>query len=290
MLSMTGFGTGTAGDEQLSITVQIASVNHRGCQVQVRSDLRDLASDEVVRQEVRTALVRGSITVQVQTRSADGAGLDLPRLAATWRELSALARELGAPVPALERVGALAGGGQADARGDRGDEAGREAVLRAALRLAIEGALTGRRREGEALAVAFRTHAADLRGLLPKIRAAASARQAAYRDNLVARLSEVLVGQPAIHPDELVRELALHADRIDITEELVRFAAHLDALDALIAGPDDQLGRKLDFLLQEIGREINTTGAKSNDLALTNLVLEAKVLIEQMKEQAANVC
>jgi uncharacterized protein (TIGR00255 family) len=286
MLSMTGFGTGTAGDDRLAITVQIASVNHRGCQVQVRSDQRDLASDELVRQEVRTALARGSITVQVQTRSAAGSGLDLPRLAAAWRELAGLARELGAPVPALERVVGLAGG---NAVGD-GDEAEREAVLRAALRLAIDSALAGRRREGAALAAAFRSHAGDLRRLLPQIRAAAAARQAAHRDLLAARLGEVLADQPAIRPDELVRELALYADRIDITEELVRFAAHLDALDALIAGPDDQLGRKLDFLLQEIGREINTTGAKSNDLALTNLVLEAKSLVEQMKEQAANVC
>jgi uncharacterized protein (TIGR00255 family) len=118
---------------------------------------------------------------------------------------------------------------------------------------------------------------------------AAAGRTAAYRDSLAARLREVLQGQAAVTPEHLVRELALHAERIDVSEELVRLAAHLDALDALLASPEEAVGRKLEFLLQECGREVNTTGAKANDAALSALTLEAKYVIEQMKEQAANV-
>jgi uncharacterized protein (TIGR00255 family) len=128
---------------------------------------------------------------------------------------------------------------------------------------------------------------------VPRIRDQAATRVAAWRELLTARLREVLADRPV--PDEvLVRELALYADRVDVTEELVRLAAHLDALDRLIAEPDGRSGdagqgRRLEFLLQEVGREVNTTGAKSNDTALTALVLDAKALVEQMKEQAANV-
>ncbi|HEX3132927.1 MAG TPA: DUF1732 domain-containing protein, partial [Planctomycetota bacterium] len=117
----------------------------------------------------------------------------------------------------------------------------------------------------------------------------ADARAATYRATLQARVNELLK-DVTLTPEQLVREVALHAERIDVTEELVRLAAHVDALDALIASEDDQQGRKLEFLLQEIGREVNTTGAKSNDTTLTNLVLEAKAQVEQMKEQAANLC
>ncbi len=282
MLSMTGFGQGQAGDGDRAVTVQISSVNHRGVQVNVRSDLRDLALDELVRAEVRTALQRGAITVQVQIGQTRKLAVDRERLAAAWRELADLAKELGAEPPRIERVAGLVTGGTTT-----GD--GLEQPLRAALAAAVAAHVTTRRREGAALARAFAEHAAVLRALLPRLRVAADARAAAYRDNLRARLAEVLAGQ-AVTPEQLVRELAMYAERIDVTEELVRLAAHCDALDGLLSGSDDQLGRKLDFLLQEIGREINTTGAKSNDTALTTLVLEGKAAVEQMKEQAANVC
>ena len=282
MLSMTGFGQGQAGEGERTVAVQISSVNHRGVQVNVRSDLRDLALDELVRAEVRTALVRGAITVQVQIGQTRKLVVDRERLAAAWRELAELAKELGAEPPRIERVAGLMRGGTT-----AGD--GLEQPLRAALATAIAAHLGTRRREGAALARAFTEHAAALRALLPRLRVAADARAAAYRDSLRARLAEVLVGQ-AVTPEQLVRELAMYAERIDVTEELVRLAAHCDALDALLTGSDDQLGRKLDFLLQEIGREINTTGAKSNDTTLTALVIDAKTAVEQMKEQAANVC
>jgi uncharacterized protein (TIGR00255 family) len=280
---MTGFGAGHAEDAGTVVSVQIASVNHRGIQVQVRSDLRDLALDELVKQEVRSSLQRGSVTVQVSVRSGQVLAIDRARVAAAWEQLAILGRELGAPLPTIDRVVSLV-------TGERDlDHTGHEGLLRTALAGAISEMQAQRQREGAALATAFRSQAASLRALLPKLRVCADARAGAYRTALQTRVSELLK-DVALTPEQLVREVALHADRIDVTEELVRLAAHIDALDALIAGTDDQQGRKLEFLLQEIGREINTTGAKSNDTALTNLVLEAKAIVEQMKEQTANLC
>lgn len=283
MRSMTGFGAGQAEGAGTSVSVQIASVNHRGIQVQVRSDLRDLALDELVKQEVRTGLQRGSVTVQVVVRSQQVLAIDRMRVAAAWEQLATLARELGAPLPTIDRVVSLVTGER------EGAATGHEGLLRTALSAAIAAMQTQRQREGAALAAAFRAHAAALRALLPKLRVSADARAATHRATLQARVNELLK-DVTLTPEQLVREVALHADRIDVTEELVRLAAHVDALDTLIASEDDQQGRKLEFLLQEIGREVNTTGAKSNDTTLTNLVLEAKAQVEQMKEQAANLC
>jgi uncharacterized protein (TIGR00255 family) len=282
MRSMTGFGAGKAVHEQSEIMVQIASVNHRGVQVHVRSDLRDLAMDEMVKNEVRTALQRGSITVQIQLRQASGVMIDSERVANTWRQLSQLATELNAPMPTIDRVIALVG------NENTAPQVSYEPLLRDALHRALAAITQERDREGQALTHACLGYAADLRRLLPALRSAADARANAYRVAVQARVSELLAGQP-VTPEQLIREVALYAERIDVTEELVRLAAHVDALDVIIASQDVQLGRKLEFLLQEIGREINTTGAKSNDTNLTNIVLEAKVLIDQLKEQSANL-
>ena len=169
-----------------------------------------------------------------------------------------------------------------------GDGEARTAIM-AALEHAIAGVIAARAREGAALAGAFRNHARDLGAVCVKMRAAAGGRVARHREALTARLREVLNGPHAVPEDVLVRELALYADRIDVTEELVRLQAHDEALTRLIDARDDAVGRKLEFLLQEIGREVNTVGSKSNDTALTTLVLEAKAITEQMREQAANV-
>jgi uncharacterized protein YicC (UPF0701 family) len=286
MLSMTGFGSGRAQDGALAIEVQIASVNHRGCQVQLRGDLRDLALEELVRAEVRAALGRGSITVQVQLHSAQALPFDLARLAASWRELSRLAAELGAPPPALEQLAALGGAGFAAERKPG------EGALRAALAQAVAAMLGERKREGAALAAHLRALAAELGALMPALAAAAAARLARYREGLAGRLREVLQGTggaAAVTPELLVRELALYSERIDVAEELVRLAAHLAALDGLLAHGDEAIGRKLEFLLQECAREANTVCAKANDSALTALALNGKGLIEQLREQSANI-
>jgi uncharacterized protein (TIGR00255 family) len=283
MLSMTGFGAGRAEGDQLAVLVQIASVNHRGCQIHIRGDMRDLALDELVRQEVRTRLMRGSITVQVQLASNRALALDRERLARSWRELAALAAELGAGPPALELVAQLS---MSSAAGAPGPD---EQTVRAALEQAIGAIESERRREGEALGRHLSALATQLRALMPRIGRTSGERLARVREAMRARLQAVLAEVAEVTAEQLVREVALQADRLDISEEVVRLGAHLDALEALLHDQGEAVGRKIEFLLQEVGREINTIGAKSNDAALTALVLEGKAVVEQMREQAANV-
>jgi len=284
MLSMTGFGTATASNAEGVLSVQISAVNGRGCQVNVRSDLRDLAAEEAVRRQVRDRLQRGSISVHLSWQSAHALAADHARLRQAWRELAVLARELGAPAPTVEAVAGLPGVGRG------GDPTGLAELATAAAEQALTAVETMRRHEGAALARALAGQAGELRRLHDEMRAAASGRVAAHHARLLERLRELLAADHPVDDAVLVRELALYSDRIDISEELVRLGSHLDALTALIAGHgDDAVGRQLEFLLQELGREVNTTGSKANDLALTRLVLAAKNLLEQVREQAANL-
>ncbi len=276
--SMTGFGNGRAADARGEVRVALSAVNNRGWQLTCKSELADLALEDELKSTLRTALVRGSVSAQIQVFAAGVGGHDRTALAATWRELAALAHELGAPVPALEQVARLVPGRTGAT--NWGD------LARTATTEAISVLQAARAREGAHLATALTSQATTLRRLHGQISIRAGERLPPYREQLLRRLHEVLAER--IDPATIVREIALYAERIDVTEELVRLTSHLDALDALLAA-GGEIGRKLDFLGQELGREINTTGAKANDAALTNLVLAAKLVLDQLKEQAANV-
>ncbi len=283
MLSMTGFGAGRASDARGEVRVALSAVNNRGWQVQLRSELGDVALEDELKTTLRTALIRGSITAQITVFApvqGTVAPIDRAAVRAAWHELADLARELGADAPALEHVARLLPARHSVvAWGD---------LARTAVSEAVTALNHARATEGSALFAALRTHALTLRTLHARLSQRAGERLPLYREQLLKRLADILAGQTAITPEHIVRELAIYAERIDITEELVRLAAHLDALDGLLAG-SGETGRKLDFLAQEIGREINTTGAKANDVALTALVLDAKLALDQLKEQAANV-
>jgi uncharacterized protein YicC (UPF0701 family) len=281
--SMTGFGRARAEADGRTVEVQIASVNNKGIQVAVRGDLRDLALDEDLRRRCRERLGRGSVTVQVAVSMA-GAPIDRARLAAAWRDLKSLADELGAPAPTLEQVAHLLPGG-------RETDAGSPAALAlTACAAALDALVAARAREGAALAAVFRELAAKLRALLPRLGEAAAVRLPKARAALVQRIAEAYAqaALPAPDPALLVREVALIAERIDVAEELARLASHCDALDAVLAA-GGEIGRRLEFLAQEFGRELTTTAAKANDPALTVLTVDGRLLVDQLKEQAANV-
>ena len=281
MQSMTGFGAGRAGDERGEVRIALSAVNNRGWQLQLKSELGDLALDDEVKQILRTALIRGSVTASIQVFAAATANApDREALAAVWRELASLARELGAPPPALEQV--------ARTLPTRTLNSAWNDLFRSALTQAITALQLARTTEGAALKNALLQHAAALRDLHGRITQRAAERLPPWRANLLKRVTEVLANHTNVTPEHLIREIAIHAERIDVTEELVRLSAHLEVLDHLLENKDE-IGRKLDFLTQELGREINTTGAKANDAALTTLVLDAKLVIDQLKEQAANV-
>ena len=290
--SMTGFGRATAQVGGAEATVELRSVNNRFCDVAVRLP-RSLAEREAdVQARIKAAFARGRITVQVQlTRHADEAlpiRVDEAAARAYADLLGRLARTSGLDEPVrlehLLRFGEVFT--TSDAGGDAADEAAWEAV-EGALGEAIEALRTMRRQEGEALQADLRARADAIEASLEKVEERAPERVEAARQRLHERL-EALLERADLDEGRLELEVALLADKLDVTEEGVRLRSHLALFRDALA-QEEPVGRKLNFLAQEMGREINTIGSKANDAEIAHLAVEMKEELEKVREQVQNV-
>jgi uncharacterized protein (TIGR00255 family) len=287
---MTGFGVadGPAGGGRLQI--EIRTVNHRHFNVQLRlpSTLQPL--EEPLRQRLRTRIERGHVSVagrwlQEPTREA-GLTVDLERARAVVAALQRLQAELRLPgaidlgfVARQPEVVRLDAGG-AEPAVDPMD------VLAIADR-ALEDVVGSRAREGLALAQELRHRLDLLEARLIEVRQRAPERVVGERDRLRAAVAQLLDGAEA-DPQRVAQEIAFLAERLDITEEMVRLAAHLKAARATLDG-SAPAGRRLGFLAQEMLREINTIGSKANDAIIAQAVIAMKEELERFREQLENL-
>ena len=289
--SMTGHGQGEATLGTGRVQVEIRSLNHRFLEVRVRLPTELVEHSGYVEELVRKSLVRGRIEVTGRmTGDALGAPvLDVARARAAYEQLVALRDALSPrealPLSLLASVPELfASRGMPELR------MAREALAQAteqASRMVCEM----RAREGAALAADLEArvermveHVVQIEGRVPAVVAAA-------RRRLSDRIEKLLPSSAAaIDPIRIEQEIALLADRTDVTEECTRLRSHADQFRALLAeGSSEALGRRLDFLLQEMAREANTIGAKSSDADCARLVVEVKADVERMREQVQNV-
>ena len=293
--SMTGFSSSSHEDEQATIGITIRSVNHRFLDVQLRlpQSLGDL--EPRVRGLLQKRLSRGRVelAVSVHLRSTTGPSVELN--AEFVKALSVAldgAREAGLVSGALT-PGDLLRLPQAVTIQERPAEADstRDALLAASVEEAVGQAIAEleqmRAREGEHLRVDLEGRRRSLATLIDGLEGAAQAGRAALEARLHDRVRELGLQVPA---DEamIAQEIVRTAGRSDISEEVTRFRAHLAHWEALVDG-DEPCGRKLDFLLQEMNREVNTFGAKADGLGVSELLINAKAELEKMREQVQNV-
>lgn len=287
---MTGQGTSTAELGPVTVHVEVRAVNHRWLEIRARipNELADHTA--VVEDAVRRMLVRGRIDVSVRIDGATSVGprLDVARARAAFEELTALRDALAPsePLP-LSLLGAVPGlFAQADVIGHEG---AREITLRAT-ELACAAVSEMRSREGQALALDFARRAQHLRRLVDAISARGPLVLEAARKRLEGRLDRLLESGRSPDPHRIEQEILLLADRSDVCEECTRLESHVGQLEELLGGPDTgPVGRRLEFLLQEMARESNTLGQKSADIEIARAVIDLKVEIERMREQAQNV-
>ena len=287
---MTGFGRGIAEQAGLRATVDIRSVNHRFLDLKLRGAAIAPALEEALTTRVRAALERGSVAVAINvTRIArDGAAtssaIDPVAAAAAHAQLSALAAQLGLPGPDLALV--LAQPGVISAA-ERTEE---DPPVLAALDAALAQLDRMRTFEGAALATELTARFDELTALRAQIATLAAGVPHQLTKRLQERISRLLDGHETtnVDPARLAQEVALLADRSDVTEELVRLASHLDQARSLIAGTASA-GRRLDFLVQEIGRELNTIGSKSTITEISAAIVDGKAVLEKVREQVQNV-
>ena len=283
---MTGFGRASVEAADRRLRVEIRSVNHRGLDIKVRGSELDAYCEVEVARTIRASVERGAVTVHVRDESsAAAAGVDEARVRGVYQVLERLRQELEIDQPVdLATVGAFmtTAGAGVQVEGDSLWQ-----VLRPAVTAALAELVSTRRREGDALAADLEAHRAQLAALASSLREATATLPDKFARRLEERLA-VLNGQAGVDAGRVAQEVALAAERLDVAEELVRLDTHLGHFRELLAGPG-AVGRKLDFVIQEIGRELNTIGSKSQDAGVAALVIEAKSSLERMREQAQNV-
>jgi len=285
--SMTGFGAGRAQAGAEIVAAEIRSVNGKFCEVRAHLPRGLAGLDQVVGKIVKARVARGVVDVTVRREGADGARtatatVDLPLAAAYTKAMRELREELGlaGDVTVHDLVGLEGVLVLTEPPPDIGPAAD---ALERAIATALDALEEMRRREGEALARDLSARLSAVEKGAAAIRAAAPQSIDAYRES-VAELSR---GVP-VDPARLAQEVAFFADRVDVAEELTRLGSHLAQMRALVAG-DAPAGRRLEFLVQELNREVNTIGSKSQHAGIAAQVVELKAEVERIREQVANV-
>jgi len=290
MRSMTGYGSGRAALGDGEVVLDIRTVNHRFLDVRVRLPSRIQTRTPIVERVIRTRLERGrvDVTARFEGQTLPQPRLDLERARAVYSELTALRDELnpGEPVPlsVLSSVPDLF-------ITDRSiDDEALDRALSVAAEAACSAVLAMREKEGNALASELIDRLSELLANLGTLSEAVPSMLEDRRLRLRDRLDALLVDtQAALDPSRLEQEIALMADRSDVAEELVRLESHRVQMLELIENSDGAVGKRIDFLLQEMAREANTIGSKVQDGATTAHVVGLKACIEKMREQAQNV-
>jgi uncharacterized protein (TIGR00255 family) len=293
MRSMTGYGRGVASHGDVRATVDVRAVNHRFIDLKLRGTPLPAALEDAIATRVRAKALRGSVVVSVNLvrgNALAGGRIDGDAAARVHRVLAELAARLAIPGPDLALVLAQPGVVTSDELDD-GGAGGGPAVAAAATLEALDAALgqLDEMRQAEGAALAAELHARV--GELAATRTQVAVLAAGVPQHLARRLSDRvkrLAEEVGVDQARLAQEVALLADRADITEELVRLASHLDQARALIDGAG-AVGRRLDFLVQEIGRELNTIGSKSTTAEITTAIVGAKAALEKVREQVQNV-
>lgn len=294
MRSMTGFGAATQADASVSVTVEVRSVNHRFLQVKSRvpSELAVLEPD--VDAAVKKRLVRGSVNVTVRVEPVGSAAevrVDTDLVARYRTQLAELGDAAGTGADQLSLVDWTRLPGVLETRTTTYDPKKVARVVAKATSAALDGLVAMRESEGVAMAKDLEKNTAALRKLVERIATRAPKAVRHLQDELRERVAQLLE-RPALDPDDLAREVAALADRADVAEELARLDAHLEAFAAVVTSakpPKDGVGRRLDFLVQEIFREINTIGSKASDAKIAHLVVDAKTTSERLREQVQNI-
>jgi uncharacterized protein (TIGR00255 family) len=295
---MTGFGGATSNEADLTVRVEVRSVNHRHLQVKSRlpQDLAPMESE--VEARVKSKVERGAVTVTVALERAGGkapARIDAQVAKRYKGEIEAVARELSIPSDvSLETLLSLPGVIAAN-EDDRARERESKLALKS-LDRALDELVTMREREGKSLLADLQKNASGVEKVLKKLEKRMPKAVEEHHQSLKERVEELLGGgrkavggrAVTIQGADLAREIALLADKMDTSEEFARLTSHLAQLETLL-GSGKPVGRQLDFLVQEFLREANTIGSKCNDAQAAHAVVELKTLIERLREQVQNV-
>lgn len=296
LYSMTGFGSAVVRGEDVSVAVELKTVNNRYFKLALRITDGFAALESDIESGIRKSIARGTVNASIRIRREKRASeckLDLPVLRAYYEQLVELGTELGHlgefPHPRLDGLIALPGVVEADLEYSD-EETGRiRALVDQAIREALNRLQNMRKTEGDSMGRDLAENVQSLKRLVGEVEKLTPNVAPQYRQRLTERIGKIMSEQNlTLNEADLVREIALFADRCDISEETVRFHSHLEQFESAM-NDKESCGRKLDFLTQELFREANTMGSKANDAGITRHVVEMKTVIERIREQVQNI-
>jgi len=289
MKSMTGYGRGEATLEDFSIVVELSTVNRKGLDMRVNYPREYLALEGLIRKKIGGVLARGMVTGSLNlsfNAGAMSANVNKDLIKSYIEQLKEVHESMGMEyTPDTVRLMSLPG-----VLEDSGKNIDEDLLMNCAAKAldkALEQLLENRVREGLEMKKDFLERYDTMLSLHEQIEQTYPQALADFRERLTTRIKEAAL-DVEIDEDRLAQELVIYSDRSDITEEVVRLNAHLKQFKVLL-DKTEPIGREMDFLMQEMGREVNTTGSKSSNAALSALVVSFKAELEKCREQMANV-
>jgi uncharacterized protein (TIGR00255 family) len=289
---MTGFGEARCQENGVTVAVELRTINSRYFKISYRSGEGYNSLEPQIEATVREQIKRGTIQVNLRVdrpTSPDAYRLNTAVLVAYWRQLNELPTEWNMPRSAtLEHLLALPGVVNEQTSGTTTAQEDWPLISRT-LTAAMQNLSHMREEEGRAMAADLHANCRAIAAELDAIAERAPQMVEAYRSRLQERLEKLLAEQSVtLEPADLIREISIFAERSDISEEIVRLRSHLEQFDTIMDLPESS-GRKLEFLIQEMFREVNTIGSKSTDVEIARHVIEIKTAIERLREMIQNV-
>jgi uncharacterized protein (TIGR00255 family) len=292
MKSMTGYGRGDCSQDGFKIAVELSSVNRKQTEISVNLPREMELLEAQIRDLVNRCIARGRLTVRVSlhtgvSKSSARMHLNIPLAKAYARELNRLAKQLKLPGPVtLDQVSRAPGVLQTDQ--ELAVEEDFWPAVEKALKKALSQMVQMREREGAHLAQDLAKRIAVMRKSAAQVQQHAPTVAERYRQQLIERIKSAGLEAPGTEDERLLKEVVYFADRSDISEELTRLQSHFQQFEDGRKSKEP-VGRMLDFLAQEMNREVNTIGSKANDSLISREVVTLKAELEKFREQAQNV-
>jgi len=292
MKSMTGYGRGECSREGFKITVELSSVNRKQGEIALTMPRELEMLEPQIRDRINRCVSRGRVSVRISIHAAATnlsarMHLNVPLAKAYAKELKRLSRELKLPgAVTLDHLVRAPGVFQTDEQLAEGENFW--PAVEKALEESLAGMMRMREREGMHLAKDLARRVATMRASVSKVEEQAPGVAERYRTQLLERIRAAGLDMPDEEDDRLQKEVVYFADRSDISEEITRLKSHFGQFEDCMRSKEP-VGRTLDFLAQEMNREINTIGSKANDAAISRQVVTLKAELEKFREQAQNV-
>jgi uncharacterized protein (TIGR00255 family) len=289
--SMTAFGRASTENSIGHFTAEIQSVNRKYLEINCYLPKELVRFEADIRQWVGGCVSRGQINLRVFAFFEKASPLVVKPNLGLCKQVKMAWEQIGKELGLSDAVTLAMMSRREDLLLYEEDLQNEETVrkeLRTVIDLALQPFLEMKKREGAELYADIASRLKRLGEWIEQVAVRATGASSKFRQKLIERINEVAAGL-ADNEDKILREVAIYAEKVDITEEIIRFRSHLKQVDQLVNTPHESIGKKFEFLLQELNREANTIGSKSNDIETVQLVVEIKTELERIREQIQNI-